>query len=164
MLFLDPSLVCPHLHLPWSSNSLQVSSQRKWWPVALYSSRVFLNPLLIKLDLLILDGSTTWSLYSISMLKGMRNIGLNTWVTLPLLQPAGIQSAVLRHIQMMLYIVSYQGMCLLQIQVHAAPNRYHSSYLGASALALMQAFDDACISANEWRQNGANILKKWKAY
>ena len=64
----------------------------------------------------------------------------------------------------MLYIVSYQGMCLLQIQVHAAPNRYHSSYLGASALALMQAFDDACISANEWRQNGANILKKWKAY
>lgn len=50
------------------------------------------------------------------------------------------------------------------VQVHAAPNRYHSSYLGASALALMPAFDDACISASEWRQSGANILKKWRAY
>lgn len=65
MLFLDPSLVCPHLHLPWSSNSLQVSAQRKWWPVALYSSRIFLNPLLIKLDLLILDRSTTWSVITL---------------------------------------------------------------------------------------------------
>lgn len=50
------------------------------------------------------------------------------------------------------------------VQIHAAPNRYHSSYLGTSVVASMQAFDVGCITASQWRSNGEAVLKKWKAY
>lgn len=50
------------------------------------------------------------------------------------------------------------------VQVHAAPNRYHSSFIGASVLALMTAFEDGCITSSEWQQNGPKSFLKKKFY
>ncbi|CAD5120934.1 DgyrCDS9486 [Dimorphilus gyrociliatus] len=46
------------------------------------------------------------------------------------------------------------------VQIHASPNRYHTSYIGACILASLVAFQSAGISQEEWRKNRATSLKK----
>ena len=47
------------------------------------------------------------------------------------------------------------------VEIHAAPQRYHAAFIGASALAAMSVFEQSSISATEWTKTGANALKKW---
>ena len=49
-------------------------------------------------------------------------------------------------------------------QVHASPQRYHSAFIGASALANLQEFEQACITSDEWRETGPACLRKWHMY
>ena len=44
------------------------------------------------------------------------------------------------------------------------PQRYHSAYIGACALANLQEFEQACISADEWSETGPPCLRKWHMY
>uniref|UniRef100_T1ILG7 PH domain-containing protein n=1 Tax=Strigamia maritima TaxID=126957 RepID=T1ILG7_STRMM len=46
-------------------------------------------------------------------------------------------------------------------KVHASPYRYHSAYLGACILASSPSFQEAKISYDDWKQNGAQSLRKW---
>jgi len=46
------------------------------------------------------------------------------------------------------------------VQVHAAPNRYHASYIGACALARMSEFELSCITPDEWNRQGLAALHK----
>ncbi|XP_071478060.1 uncharacterized protein [Diadema antillarum] len=47
------------------------------------------------------------------------------------------------------------------VKVHAAPERYHAAYNGANVLAPLTAFDNMCITKEEWRQLGPTSLTKW---
>ncbi|KAL3852181.1 hypothetical protein ACJMK2_015855 [Sinanodonta woodiana] len=47
------------------------------------------------------------------------------------------------------------------VEVHASPQRYHSAYIGACALAGMDVFEKSCISAEEWRHMGTKAFRKW---
>ncbi|XP_041458450.1 uncharacterized protein LOC121410429 isoform X2 [Lytechinus variegatus] len=47
------------------------------------------------------------------------------------------------------------------VKVHAAPERYHAAYNGANVLAPLSAFDNMCITKEEWRQLGPTSLTKW---
>ncbi|XP_064487159.1 uncharacterized protein LOC135399259 isoform X2 [Ornithodoros turicata] len=46
-------------------------------------------------------------------------------------------------------------------KVHASPYREHMAFLGASTMASTSAFDEVCISRQEWRQRGTACLSKW---
>ncbi|CAG0896009.1 unnamed protein product, partial [Darwinula stevensoni] len=47
-------------------------------------------------------------------------------------------------------------------KVHASPDRYHASYLGATVLANSPAFDQSKITREDWAKYGSGLLKKWK--
>ncbi|XP_072026090.1 uncharacterized protein [Amphiura filiformis] len=49
------------------------------------------------------------------------------------------------------------------VKVHAAPERYHAAYYGASVLAPLSAFDNMCITKDEWKQLGPTSLTKWQS-
>ncbi|XP_071784513.1 uncharacterized protein [Asterias amurensis] len=48
------------------------------------------------------------------------------------------------------------------VKVHASPERYHSAYYGATVLANLAAFDNMCITKEEWKQLGPTSLTKWQ--
>lgn len=50
------------------------------------------------------------------------------------------------------------------VQVHASPYRYHASYVGACALANMEAFHKSCVTAEEWKNSSGGCLKKLAAF
>ncbi|XP_060557148.1 uncharacterized protein LOC132717647 [Ruditapes philippinarum] len=47
------------------------------------------------------------------------------------------------------------------VEVHASPQRYHSAYIGACAVASMDVFEMSCVSADEWKKMGVKACKKW---
>lgn len=47
------------------------------------------------------------------------------------------------------------------VEVHASPQRYHSAYIGACAVAGMDVFEMSCVSAEEWKKLGIKACKKW---
>ena len=50
------------------------------------------------------------------------------------------------------------------VQVHASPYRYHASYIGACALANMEAFNKSCVTMEEWKTSNGGCLKKLVAF
>ncbi|XP_071816163.1 uncharacterized protein [Apostichopus japonicus] len=48
------------------------------------------------------------------------------------------------------------------VRVHASTERYHAAYHGACVLAPLSAFDNLCITKDEWRQLGTTSLTKWQ--
>ena len=50
----------------------------------------------------------------------------------------------------------------VNVEIHAAPQRYHAAFLGGAALAGMSVFEQSAISAQEWKKSGASSLKKWQ--
>lgn len=52
----------------------------------------------------------------------------------------------------------------IKVQIHASPQRYHSAYIGACTMANLNVFEQACISAEEWKTQGPKCLRKWHMY
>ncbi|XP_022101203.1 uncharacterized protein LOC110984894 isoform X2 [Acanthaster planci] len=48
------------------------------------------------------------------------------------------------------------------VKVHASPERYHSAYNGGTVLGTLSAFDNMCITKEDWKQLGATSLTKWQ--